>query len=142
MELKRYFRIMRRHWLIMLFTFVVVVGATLYLVLPQPWIYQSTTTLQIGPSSKLTNPDDIAKVQAALSVEIAATYATQARSASIGGQARGGQCNAGPGTVPSADAGGAASAPRRAQAPRRCRCRPASASHAGRPAGPGRPGLR
>ena len=99
MELKRYFRIMRRHWLIMLFTFVVVVGATLYLVLPQPWIYESTTTLQIGPSSKLTNPDDIAKVQAALSVEIAATYATQARSASIGAQARSGACNA-PGSLP------------------------------------------
>ena len=98
MELKRYFRIMRRHWLIMLFTFVVVVGATLYLVLPQPWIYESTATLQIGPRDGLT-PDDAAKAQSALSVEIAATYATQARSANIGGQARSGQCNAGAGTV-------------------------------------------
>jgi capsular polysaccharide biosynthesis protein/GGDEF domain-containing protein len=87
MELKRYFRIMRRHWLIMLFTFAVVVGATVYFVLPQPWIYESSTTLQIAPSSKILNAGDQARVQAALSVEVAATYATQARGPIIRGKA-------------------------------------------------------
>jgi capsular polysaccharide biosynthesis protein len=81
MELRRYVEIAwRRKWLILL-TFLITMGATATLVLPKPWIYESTATWLIRSRLPVTNGDTIDATDVLnRTVNLAASFATVARS--------------------------------------------------------------
>jgi capsular polysaccharide biosynthesis protein len=80
-ELRRYLRIARRRWWLILLMFVVTTAATAALVIPQPWIYESTATWLIRSRLPVTNGDTIDATDVLnRTVNLAASFATLARS--------------------------------------------------------------
>jgi len=88
MELRRYAAIIRARWLIVAATFVITVLATLALVMPKEWFYQSSGTVQVVPRGDL-NREDEARAWGVLNSgpQIATTYATIVKSDLITGRA-------------------------------------------------------
>jgi len=88
-ELRRYFQIARRRkWLIAL-TFVLTSAATAALVVPQPWVYESTGTWLIRSRLPYSNGDSIDAADVLnRTVNLAASFATVARSDLITTQAK------------------------------------------------------
>jgi capsular polysaccharide biosynthesis protein len=81
MELRRYAQILRRRWAIALVAFLVTFAATLMLVLPQPWIYESEGSLVVTPRPGL-NAEELIRALETLNGNptIPATYAQLAGS--------------------------------------------------------------
>ena len=81
MELSRYLQMVRRRRGVALTAFVVTAAATLILVLPQPWVYESTGTLLVRPRASATQEQTVNASDLLIrGVKIGATYATIARS--------------------------------------------------------------
>ncbi len=81
MELRRYLRVLRRHWRLAVIAFLVTGDTTLVLVLRQPEVYEATGTALIRPRLPGTDSDAIdASDLLVRGVKIAETYATVARS--------------------------------------------------------------
>ena len=80
MELRRYLRVLRRHWRLAVLAFLVTGDTTLVLVLQQPDVYHATGTALIRPRMAGTDSDAIdASDLLVRGVTIAETYATVAR---------------------------------------------------------------
>jgi capsular polysaccharide biosynthesis protein/GGDEF domain-containing protein len=80
-ELRRYLRVLRRHWGLALITFLVTADTTLLLTLRQPTTYEATGTALIRPRLPGTDSEAIdASDLLVQGVKIAETYATMARS--------------------------------------------------------------
>jgi len=80
-ELTRYLHIVRRRRGIALSAFAVTAVATLILVLPQPWVYESTGTMLVRPRASSTPAETVDASDLLIrGVKIGATYATIARS--------------------------------------------------------------
>jgi capsular polysaccharide biosynthesis protein/GGDEF domain-containing protein len=83
-ELRRYLRVLRRHWRLALIAFLVTSDTTLVLTLRQPTTYEATGSALIRPRSPGTADEAIdASDLLVQSVKIAETYATVARSEMI-----------------------------------------------------------
>ena len=81
MELRQYITIVLRHWRIVLLTVAVSLSGTLYLVLQQPPLYESTGTFVVRPRS---GADEVQAFETLVrGVEINATYAAIARSSFV-----------------------------------------------------------
>jgi capsular polysaccharide biosynthesis protein/GGDEF domain-containing protein len=79
-ELRRYLRVLRRHWRLAVIAFLVTGDTTLVLVLQQPDVYHATGTALIRPRMAGTDSDAIdASDLLVRGVTIAETYATVAR---------------------------------------------------------------
>lgn len=83
MEFRRYFKVLRDHWVIVSLAFSLTLGATVLLVAQQPWVYESSGTYIVRPRAAQT--DEIVAAFNALSrgVEINSTYAAIARSDAV-----------------------------------------------------------
>jgi diguanylate cyclase (GGDEF)-like protein len=81
MELRQYLTIVMRHWRIVLLAVTVSLSASLFLVLQQPPVYESTGTFVVRPRS---GADEVQAFETLVrGVEINATYAAVARSSII-----------------------------------------------------------
>jgi capsular polysaccharide biosynthesis protein/GGDEF domain-containing protein len=80
-ELRRYLRVLRRHWRLALIAFLVTSDTTLVLTLRQPTAYEATGSALIRPRSPATDSEAIdASDLLVQSVKIAETYAAVAHS--------------------------------------------------------------
>jgi capsular polysaccharide biosynthesis protein len=87
-ELRRYLQIARRHWLLILITFLVTTTATAAIVLPKPWIYESTATWLLRSRIPVTNGDTIDATDVLnRTVNLPASFAAVARSGRIKSEA-------------------------------------------------------
>jgi capsular polysaccharide biosynthesis protein/GGDEF domain-containing protein len=81
MELRRYLRVLRRHWRLAVIAFLVTSDTTLVLALREPTVYEATGTALIRPRLPGTNSEAIdASDLLVRGVKIAETYASVARS--------------------------------------------------------------
>ena len=83
MELREYMRIFARRWWVILATVVLSTAATVMLVVPQPWVYESTGTMLIRPDTGTEGDSIDASDLLIRGVKIGSTYATVARSDQI-----------------------------------------------------------
>ncbi len=80
MEIRRYLKILRDHWILVAVCFSLTLGLTIAFVAQQPWVYQSGGTLIVRP--RASTADEIVQAFNTLNrgVEINSTYAAIARS--------------------------------------------------------------
>lgn len=83
MEIRRYLKVLRDHWVVVSIAFSITLAGTIVLVAQQPWVYESSGTYIVRPRAAAT--DDVVAAFNALSrgVEINSTYAAIARSDAI-----------------------------------------------------------
>lgn len=80
MEIRRYIKILRDHWVLVALCFSLTLGLTIAFVAQQPWVYQSEGTFIVRP--RASTADEIVQAFNTLNrgVEINSTYAAIARS--------------------------------------------------------------